>query len=103
MKALMLKLEPIIWLLFGAGMMVGGFVLPAFIATVGLGLVGGGEPRRAPDLIAGAVEVGPDVHQALRIPMIMLTALFTITRSPASRSSGTLSGPRRAVSSIRSG
>jgi len=40
MKALMLKLEPIIWLLFGAGMMVGGFVLPAFIATVGLGLVG---------------------------------------------------------------
>jgi fumarate reductase subunit D len=43
MKALMLKLEPIIWLLFGAGMMVGGFVLPAFIATVGLGLVGGGD------------------------------------------------------------
>jgi fumarate reductase subunit D len=43
MKALMLKLEPIIWLLFGAGMMVGGFVLPAFIATVGLGLVGGAE------------------------------------------------------------
>ena len=43
MKALMLKLEPVIWLLFGAGMMVGGFVLPAFIATVGLGLVGGGD------------------------------------------------------------
>ncbi|HEU4428743.1 MAG TPA: fumarate reductase subunit D [Myxococcota bacterium] len=40
MKALMLRLEPVIWLLFGAGMMVGGFVLPAFIATVGLGLVG---------------------------------------------------------------
>jgi fumarate reductase subunit D len=40
MKALMLRLEPIIWLLFGAGMMVGGFVLPAFIATVGLGLLG---------------------------------------------------------------
>jgi fumarate reductase subunit D len=37
-KALMLKLEPVIWLLFGAGMMVGGFVLPAWIATVGLGL-----------------------------------------------------------------
>ena len=43
MKALMLKLEPVIWLLFGGGMMVGGFVLPAFIATVGLGLVGGGD------------------------------------------------------------
>jgi fumarate reductase subunit D len=43
MKTLMLRLEPIIWLLFGAGMMVGGFVLPAFIATVGLGLVGGGD------------------------------------------------------------
>jgi len=40
MKALMLKLEPVIWVLFGAGMMIGGFVLPAFIATVGLGLVG---------------------------------------------------------------
>lgn len=38
MKALMLRLEPLIWLLFGAGMMVGGFVLPAWIATVGLGL-----------------------------------------------------------------
>jgi fumarate reductase subunit D len=36
-KALMLKLEPVIWLLFGAGMMVGGFVLPAWIATMGLG------------------------------------------------------------------
>lgn len=43
MKALLLKLEPIIWLLFGAGMMVGGFILPAWIATVGLGLVGGPE------------------------------------------------------------
>jgi fumarate reductase subunit D len=40
MKALMLRLEPVIWLLFGAGMMVGGFILPAFIATVGLGLLG---------------------------------------------------------------
>lgn len=38
MKALMLRLEPLIWLLFGAGMMVGGFILPAWIATVGLGL-----------------------------------------------------------------
>ncbi|HEY8120775.1 MAG TPA: fumarate reductase subunit D [Myxococcota bacterium] len=36
----MLRLEPVIWLLFGAGMMVGGFILPAFIATVGLGLLG---------------------------------------------------------------
>jgi fumarate reductase subunit D len=43
MKTLMLKLEPVIWLLFGAGMMVGGFVLPAFIATVGLQWVGGGD------------------------------------------------------------
>ncbi len=34
----MLKLEPVIWLLFGAGMMVGGFILPAWIATAGLGL-----------------------------------------------------------------
>jgi fumarate reductase subunit D len=40
MKALMLKLEPVIWLLFGAGMMVGGFILPAWIAMVGLGFAG---------------------------------------------------------------
>lgn len=44
MKGLMLKLEPVIWLLFGAGMMVGGFVLPAWIATVGLGI---GTPESA--------------------------------------------------------
>ena len=37
MKTLMLKLEPIIWLLFSAGMMVGGILLPVFILVVGLG------------------------------------------------------------------
>ena len=36
MKTLMLKLEPIIWALFGAGMMTGGLLLPAFILVVGL-------------------------------------------------------------------
>ncbi len=37
MKTLMLKLEPIIWLLFSAGMMVGGLLLPVFILVVALG------------------------------------------------------------------
>ncbi len=36
MKTLMLKLEPIIWGLFGGGMMVGGLLLPGFILIVGL-------------------------------------------------------------------
>ena len=36
MKTLMLKLEPIIWLLFSGGMMVGGLLFPAFILVVGL-------------------------------------------------------------------
>ncbi len=37
MKSLMLKLEPIIWALFGGGMMVGALLLPVFILVVGLG------------------------------------------------------------------
>lgn len=32
----MLKLEPLIWVLFGAGMMVGGLLLPAFVLVFGL-------------------------------------------------------------------
>lgn len=36
MKALLVRLEPVIWMLFGAGMMVGAFLLPAFILVVGL-------------------------------------------------------------------
>ena len=32
----MLRLEPIIWLLFGGGMMVGGLLLPAFILVLGI-------------------------------------------------------------------
>lgn len=36
MKSLLLRLEPIIWVLFGAGMMVGGLLLPAFILVWGI-------------------------------------------------------------------
>lgn len=36
MKSVLLRLEPLIWTLFGAGMMVGGLLLPAFILVVGL-------------------------------------------------------------------
>jgi len=35
-KKLMLKLEPIIWGLFGAGMMVGALLYPAWLLVVGL-------------------------------------------------------------------
>lgn len=37
MRHLMLKLEPVIWALFGGGMLVGGLLLPGFILAVGLG------------------------------------------------------------------
>lgn len=36
MKALLLRLEPVVWVLFGAGMMVGGLVLPALVLVLGL-------------------------------------------------------------------
>ncbi len=36
MRTLMLKLEPIIWLLFGGGMLIGGLLLPALILTLGV-------------------------------------------------------------------
>lgn len=37
MRALLLRLEPIIWLLFGAGIMVGTILLPGYLLTVTLG------------------------------------------------------------------
>jgi fumarate reductase subunit D len=37
MKALLLRIEPIIWLLFGAGIMVGTLLLPGYLLTIGLG------------------------------------------------------------------
>jgi fumarate reductase subunit D len=36
-KTLLLRLEPVIWVLFGAGIMVGTLLLPAYLLTVGLG------------------------------------------------------------------
>ncbi len=38
MRTLMLKLEPIIWGLFGAGMFVGSLLLPAWLLVVGIGV-----------------------------------------------------------------
>jgi fumarate reductase subunit D len=35
-KHLLLRLEPLVWGLFGAGMLVGGLLLPAFILGFGL-------------------------------------------------------------------
>lgn len=37
MSKLLLRLEPVIWLLFGAGIMLGTMLLPAYLLTVGLG------------------------------------------------------------------
>lgn len=36
MKTLLLRLEPVIWLLFGAGIMVGTLLLPGYLLTVGI-------------------------------------------------------------------
>jgi fumarate reductase subunit D len=36
-KTLLLRLEPIIWLLFGLGIMVGTLLLPGYLLTVTLG------------------------------------------------------------------
>lgn len=36
MKTLLLRLEPVIWLLFGAGILVGTLLLPGYLLTVGL-------------------------------------------------------------------
>lgn len=38
MKHLLLRLEPVIWLLFGAGIMVGTLLLPGYLLTMGLGV-----------------------------------------------------------------
>jgi fumarate reductase subunit D len=35
-KTLLLRLEPVIWLLFGAGIMLGTILLPGYLLTVGL-------------------------------------------------------------------
>lgn len=38
MKTLLLKLEPVIWLLFGAGIMLGTMLMTGWVAVVGLGI-----------------------------------------------------------------
>jgi len=38
MKGLLLKLEPVIWLLFGQGILIGTILLTAWVAVVGLAI-----------------------------------------------------------------
>jgi len=38
MKELLLRLEPVIWLLFGQGIMIGTMLLTAWLAVVGVGI-----------------------------------------------------------------
>jgi len=37
LKTVLLRLEPVIWLLFGAGIMLGTLLLPGYLLTVGIG------------------------------------------------------------------
>jgi fumarate reductase subunit D len=46
-KTLLLRLEPLIWMLFGAGMMAGAFLFPAWILVVGLAVPLGIAPAEA--------------------------------------------------------
>ncbi len=47
MKHLLLRLEPVIWLLFGGGIMVGTLLLPGYLLTMGLGVPLGVVPAEA--------------------------------------------------------
>jgi succinate dehydrogenase subunit D len=47
MRHLLLKLEPVIWLLFGQGIMIGTMLLTAYLAIVGLAIPLGIVPAEA--------------------------------------------------------
>lgn len=47
MKHLLLRLEPVIWLLFGGGIMLGTLLLPGYLLTMGLGVPLGIVPEQA--------------------------------------------------------
>lgn len=47
MKHLLLRLEPVIWLLFGGGIMLGTLLLPGYLLTMGLGVPLGILPAEA--------------------------------------------------------
>ncbi|MDG2051890.1 MAG: fumarate reductase subunit D [Myxococcota bacterium] len=49
MKQLLLKIEPIIWLLFGAGLSIGTMLLTGFVLVVGLAIPLGWVPADALD------------------------------------------------------
>jgi fumarate reductase subunit D len=49
MKQLLLKLEPVIWFLFGQGIMIGTMLLTAWLAVVGVGIPLGIVPAEALD------------------------------------------------------
>jgi fumarate reductase subunit D len=47
MKHLLLKLEPVVWLLFGQGILIGTMLLTGWILVVGLGVPAGIVPPEA--------------------------------------------------------
>lgn len=72
MRTLLLRLEPVIWLLFGGGIMVGTILLPGYLLTVGLGGPLGMLPDGALDYErAHALAVHP-VGRALLLAIIVL-------------------------------
>ncbi len=72
MRTLLLRLEPVIWLLFGAGIMVGTILLPGYLLTVGLGAPLGWLPEGA---LSFDRAHGLAAHPVGRVVLLALIAL----------------------------
>lgn len=77
MKALLLKLEPIIWLMFGQGILLGTFLLTPWLLVVGLGVPLGIVPSDAlsyerAHALASASVVGVPIGPLLVAALIAL-------------------------------
>lgn len=72
MKTLLLRLEPLIWPLFGAGMMVAALAYPGWLLVVGLA-----EPLRvlSPDALSYERALGLAAHPIGRLVLLIVIAL----------------------------
>ncbi len=73
MKALVDKVEPLIWLLFGAGFMVGCLILPAYVFVIGVAAPLGWLP---PEALAWERAHGLASHPLGRLVLLSLIVLF---------------------------
>jgi fumarate reductase subunit D len=71
-KTLLLRLEPVIWLLFGAGIMVGTLLLPGYLLTVTLGAPLGLLPEGALDYERAYAIASNPIGRVLLLALIAL-------------------------------